>query len=574
MNRRLFGFAAVAWSFVALSAGAAPPDGDALIGLWKAKRWFSPAMHATLIIERRGDAYTADVDGRVVPVDVNSRELSFHVPSVRGSFRGKLQSGTIRGFWYEPSALPVRMHAAGPNRWIGSIESIEHTFTFYLLVRKRADGTLSALIDNPEVDWAARLKVESIVRDGSVVRLLGKREAEKEAPIVVTGGYDAENDVISLPFPSWNGTYDFKREGDDSAFYERAKNSQYVYHRPSTLDDGWSTQSPEDAGIDRAALEATIQMLIDRPMESIDTPVVDALLIARNGKLVLEEYFRGQDRETLHALRSAQKSMVSVLAGAVMHRGGPLSVSSPVYKVMNGGTFPPNLEPRKRAMTLEHLLTMTSGTACDDWDDQSPYNEDAMWDNEEKEPDFYRYALNLPMARNPGEKAFYCSAGANLALGVISRAANEPAVDLFDRLVARPLMIDRYTWPFNRGGQPYGAGGASFRARDFLKFGQLMLDGGTWHGRRILSRDFVARSTSALYPLGRFHFGYLWWIHDYPYENRTVRAFWAGGNGGQAVVVVPELDLVIATFGSNYISAGTYYVQLEVIPKYVLPAVK
>jgi CubicO group peptidase (beta-lactamase class C family) len=101
-----------------------------------------------------------------------------------------------------------------------------------------------------------------------------------------------------------------------------------------------------------------------------------------------------------------------------------------------------------------------------------------------------------------------------------------------------------------------------------------MLNGGTWNGRRILGRDYVKRSTSPLYPLGRFRFGYLWWIHDYPYKGRTVRAFWAGGNGGQAVVVIPELDLAVATFGSNYFSAGSYYVQLEVIPKYILPAVE
>ena len=564
----------MAMSFAALSAGAASADADALIGLWKAKRWSRPPMHAALVIQRSGGAYTADLDGRVVPVDVKGHELSFQIPNVKGSFRGRLESGTIRGFWYEPSASPVRLRAAGPNRWIGSLDSGGDGITLYLLVQKRPDGTLSVLMDNPEADWAARLKVESIVRDGNVVKLMGKQETGKEAPVLVIGSYDAENDSISLPFPNWRGTYDFKREGDDSTFYERPKNSRYVYRRPAALDDGWSTQSPEDAGIDRAGLEATIQMLTDRPIDSIDTPLVDALLVARHGKLVLEEYFRGQDRETRHALRSAQKSMVSVLAGAVMQRGGPLSLSSPVYKVMNGGTFPPGLEPRKRAMTLEHLLTMTSGLSCDDWDDQSPYNEDAMWENQDKEPDFYRYALNLPMARNPGEKAFYCSAGANLALGMITRAMNEPAVELFDRLLARPMKIDRYTWPFNRGGQPYGAGGANFRARDFLKFGQLMLDGGTWNGRRILSRDFVKRATTPLYPLGRFHFGYLWWSHDYPYKDRTVRAFWAGGNGGQAVVVVPELDLAIATFGSNYFSAGSYYVQLEVIPKYVLPAVK
>ena len=583
MNRRFLGLAAsMAMLFAALSAAAAPSDpssADALVGLWKAKRWFEPHVRGTLIVQRHGDAYRADFAGRVIPVTANGGELSFRLPNGKGAFRGKLESGGILGFWLTPSAYPVRLHAAGPNRqpnrWIGAVETIERTFTLYLLVRKRPDGTLAVVLDNPERDWAARLHVESLVRDGNVVKLMGKREGEKEAPAVVTGAYDAENDRISLPFPDNGGTFDFSREGDESDFYERGKNpSRYVYHRPPALDDGWTTQSPEEAGIDRAGLEAVIQMLIDRPMDSIDTPVVDALLIARNGKLVLEEYFRGEHRDKLHDLRSAQKSFVAVLAGAVMQAGLPLSLSSPVYKVMNGGTFPPGLEPRKRAMTLEHLLTMTSGTACDDWDDNSPYNEDAMWDNQEKEPDFYRYALNLPMARDPGEKTVYCSAGANLALGMIGRAAGESPIDLFDRLVARPMKIDHYLWGFNRGGQPYGAGGGRVLARDFLKFGQLMLNGGTWNGRRILSRDFALRATSPLYPFDRFHYGYLWWSLEFPYNGRTVRAFYAGGLGGQEVVAIPQLDMVIATFGANYVSAGNYYVLREVIPKNVLPAVR
>jgi CubicO group peptidase (beta-lactamase class C family) len=551
----------------ALSAAAAAADGDALVGLWKAKRWSEPYVRSTLIIQRNGGSYTADIAGRVIPVTVKGRELSFQLPNGRGSFRGKVEAGEIAGYWYRPSAIPLRLHKVGTNRWIGTVDSIERTLTFYLLVQKRADGSLGVLVDSPEADWGVRVGADTIVREGNVVKLVGKS-------VVATGTYDAEKNVITLSLPNWGGTYDFKRDTDDSDFYERGKNpGRYVYHQPPALGDGWPTQSPEEAGIDRGGLEATIQMLIDRPIDSNDTPLVDALLVARHGKLVLEEYFRGQNRDTQHAVRSAQKSMTSVLAGAVMQKGGPLRVSSPVYKVMNGGTFPPDLEPRKRAMTLEHLLTMTSGLQCDDWDDKETHNEDEMWDNAQSEPDFYRYALNLPMARNPGEKAFYCSAGANLALGVIGRATGESVVDLFDRLVARPMKIDHYLFPLNRAGQPYGAGGASFRGRDFLKFGQLMLDGGVWNGRRILSRDYVKRSTSPLYALGRFHFGYLWWIYDYPYEGRTVRAFWAGGNGGQAVVVIPELDLAVATFGSNYFSSGGYYVRLEVIPKSILPAV-
>ncbi len=568
-------FPPIAALAVAFSLTAAPADSsaDPLVGLWKAKRWFEPDVRGTLIVQRTGDAFTADIAGRVLPVQVEKGELSFRLPNGEGSFRGRVEGGEISGHWFDPGAYPVRLRAEGPNRWSGSIEPVEQTFTFYLLVRKNEDGSFGIVLNNPERDHGARLGVDRLVRDGNTVKLIAKRDGQDRE--VVTGTYDPETDVISLSFPSRGGTFDFRREGDESDFYARGKNPpRYVYRPPPARDDGWSTGTLQDAGIDRAAIEKTIQMMVDTPMVATDTPEVHALLVARHGKLVLEEYFHGEHRDKMHDTRSASKSFVSLIAGAAMQAGMPLSASTPVYKVMNGGTFPEGLEPRKRAMTLEHLLTMTSGYQCDDWDEAGPFNEELMWEHEEKEPDFYRYALNIPMAHDPGAKTFYCSPGANLALGVVSRAAGQSAIDLFDRLIARPLKIRNYAWPINRGGQPYGGGGVRINARDFLKLGQLMLDG-TWDGRRILGREFAARASSPLYKFveTRFHYGYLWWSLEYPYKDRTVRGFHAGGLGGQAVVVIPELDLVIATFGANYSSAGNYYVQLEIIPKHVLPAV-
>lgn len=115
--------------------------------------------------------------------------------------------------------------------------------------------------------------------------------------------------------------------------------------------------------------------------------------------------------------------------------------------------------------------------------------------------------------------------------------------------------------------------GALQRARnDFMKFGQLMLNGGTWQGRRILSREFVARASSPIYKLGSRKYGYLWWGMDYPYNKSTVYAFAALGAGGQNVMVIPKLDLVIAAFSGSYASRG--YISNELIPEYILPAVR
>jgi CubicO group peptidase (beta-lactamase class C family) len=380
--------------------------------------------------------------------------------------------------------------------------------------------------------------------------------------------------VITLTFQSRGGAYDFRRDGDESDFYPRGKNpARYAYRPPIARDDAWPTGSLEEANIDRAGIETFIQMIIDMPMQSVDTPEIHGILMARHGKLVLEEYFHGQHRDKLHETRSAAKSVTATVAGAAMQAGAPLASSTPVYKIMNGGAFPPDLDPQKRAMTLEHLLTMSPGYFCDDSNPEAPGSEEIMI-NQEQEPDYYRFTLKVPMASAPGEKAVYCSANPNLALGMVGRAAGEFPLDLFDRLLGVPMKIDRYAWPIDPAGHPYGGGGVQFLPRDFMKFGQLMLNGGTWEGRRLLGRDFVARASAPLYHLRNIVYGYLWWGIDFPYKDRTVHAFFAGGAGGQAVMVIPKLDLVVATYAGNYSSKGTIHISHELIPRYILPAVR
>jgi CubicO group peptidase (beta-lactamase class C family) len=265
--------------------------------------------------------------------------------------------------------------------------------------------------------------------------------------------------------------------------------------------------------------------------------------------------------------------VTSVLIGAAMRAGLPLGLGSPVYRVMGGGVAPAGLEPRKQAMTLAHLLTMSSGYFCDDGNDAAPGNEDRMMDQTE-EPDYYRFTLALPLASAPGDQAVYCSINPNLALGKLARASGRSPMDLFDRLVGEPLGIGRYAWVLDPAGHPFGGGSIRFLPRDFLKFGQLMLDGGSWHGRRILDRDFVSRASSPLVHIGSRGYGYLWWNLDYRVEGRPVSAFAALGAGGQLLVVVPSLDLVVESFGANFASAGWRYVQNELIPNALLPAVR
>lgn len=559
---------------------------EELTGLWKAKGRFGPDARGVLILQKDGTQYVADMLGRRVAVGVDAGELMFELPDRLGKFRGKTEGKRVRGFWlrygtpvnrdgstWPVMTSPVMLEADGQNRWRGEVNPLRDDFTFFLyLADSKPDGSLRAVLRNPEFDFGTQQGIERLVRDGNRLRLVGKR-GDQERDVGV-GTYDAEAKVITLVFPSRGGSYDFRRDGDDSEFYPRGKNAErYSYRAPPELDDGWPTSTLEAENIDRPALERFIQKILDAPMDSSDAPQMHGALIARYGKLVLEEYFHGEHRDKPHMTRSASKSMAAITVGAALQAGAPLKLSSPVYQVMNGGSFPADLEAQKRAMTLEHLLTMSSGFFCDDTNDDAPGNEETMW-NQTAEPDFYRYTLKVSQATPPGEMSVYCSASPNLALGMVGRATREFPIYSFDRLVADPMKLGNYAWGLDPAGNPYGGGGAMFLPRDFLKFGQLMLNGGTWGGRRILSREFVDQASARLYHLRNTYYGYNWWGEKFPYKNRNVYSFSALGAGGQVITVVPELNLVVAFYAGNYSSrvqrdSGHHYV-----PRFILPAVR
>ena len=567
------------------SDATASASAEAFVGLWKATRRFGPDTIGPLVLQSGPGGWTADFLGCSFPVRADGPELTFDLPDGQGSFNVRVWEGrsAITGHWIPPYspvdgfkfAVPVVLQADGSNRWRGDVRPRQVEFTIYLMVQKRPDGTMGAFLRNPERNVGITYNVDRVVREGNVVKLIGKLGQAQSESVLLNGTYDQQNKILSLAIPDRGGSYDFRRDDDEqSGFYPRGKHpGRYVYHPPLARDDGLPTGTLEEVGIDRAGIEKFIQMIIDMPIESVHTPEVHGILLARHGKLVLEEYFHGEHRDKLHDTRSAGKSLTATMVGAAIQAGAPLKLSSPVYEVMNGGAFPAGLDLRKRSMTLEHLLMMRAGFYCNDSDPAAPGNEETMLE-QTNDPDYYHYSLKVPQSTAPGEESVYCSMMPNLALGMVGRASGEPVMDTFDRLIGQPMQWGRYAWLVDPAGNPYGGGSVQVLPRDYLKLGQLMLNGGTWQGRRILDSDFVARASSPLHGLNMIQYGYLWWSINYPYKDRTVRAFFAGGNGGQGIMVVPELDLVIATYAGNYADRVGLHIQQDYAPNYILPAVR
>jgi CubicO group peptidase (beta-lactamase class C family) len=558
-----------------------------LRGLWEASRYFPASVAGSLLLRPEDGHLVADIGGYRVPVTDNGARLSFSLPGGRGSFRGQRSAAgrEIRGFWLQPP-IPgsgraymsnVTLQAGKNGSWMGQIRPLADSATFFLPITVAPDGTASTYLREPEANQGILYNVGRLSRNGSEIDLLGVRRGQTTEAILFKGYYhDGE-----LTFPGFQDqlSYDFSRVEDESIseFYPRG-NAPIPYHyaEPVARDDGWAVATLSQVGISQRAIEKFIQKLIDVPMESIHTPQIHAVLIARHDKLVLEEYFHGYDRDRPHDTRSAAKSWTATLIGAAIQSGVPIKLSTPVYATMLGRE-PPDLDPRKKSMTLEHLLSMTAGFDCDENSD-APGSEDVMQD-QTAQPDWYKYTMDVALVTAPGEKIQYCSAEPNLAAGVLEKVAGEPLPEMFDRLVARPLQMGTYYLLMTPTETAYGGGGHRFLPRDFMKLAQLMLNGGTWNGRRIVSQDWARIAGLPMHtlnnepPLGQ-QYGYLWNSKEYPYKNRAVRGYFAAGNGGQIFMAIPDLDLVIAFWGGSYADGGaTRFAQRYLIPQDILPAV-
>lgn len=347
----------------------------------------------------------------------------------------------------------------------------------------------------------------------------------------------------------------------------------YEYRPPQDTGDGWTPAHSGEVGIDESALTRLVRGVIDSDPTSRRRPLIHSILVARHGKLVLEEYFFGFDRETPHDLRSAGKTFASVMLGAAMMNGAKLDPETRLYDLV--GTMGPFANPdlRKTRITLGELMTHTSGLACDDNDDASPGSEDRM-QHQTGQPDWWKYTLDLPVAHDPGTRYAYCSAGMNLVGAALTTSTRTSLPELFARTVAEPLQFGVYHWNLMPTGEGYLGGGAFVRPRDLLKLGQTYLDGGVWRGRRIVEAAWVKASTAprvhispATTGLAPDRFsesyleaddGYAWHLNTLRSSGRSYGDYEAVGNGGQFLIVVPALDLVVVLTGGNYGQGGIW----------------
>jgi CubicO group peptidase (beta-lactamase class C family) len=343
---------------------------------------------------------------------------------------------------------------------------------------------------------------------------------------------------------------------------------EYRYQAPIETEDGWVTSSLHEEGIDSEKIFELMRNILNGN-EAVQN--VHSVLVVKNGKLVLDEYFYGNHRNGLHPIASDTKSVTSILVGIAVDMKMIHDLNQMLYEIFPEYKSTPWID-QKYQITLKHALTMTGGL---DWDESThPY-----WDERnssfkmERSGNWIEYILDRETKESPGKKFTYNS-GLSILLGEIIRKSTGMYADKFaEKYFFGPLGISEYDWYRHSNGTIQTGGGLRLRPRDMAKIGYMMLKNGNWKGKQIVSQKWAQESTKAQVSAGRYGYGYQWWRGKTIANNQIIDSFWAWGLGGQFIFVFPAMDLVVVFNGKVWKNPGNSKRAFNMLTKYIIPAV-
>lgn len=351
---------------------------------------------------------------------------------------------------------------------------------------------------------------------------------------------------------------------------------------PSSIDDGWEIASPDSVGMDGAQL-CTIAARLEQ-----QTTAVHSVVVIRHGKLVFEQYFPGYDQPwgqtdgqyeftatTKHDMRSVTKSVTSLLVGIAIDRKLIAGVDEPVLKF-----FPDTAAvklPGWHAITLRHLLTMSSGIKWDEalaWTD--PKNDGPHLVSE---ADPIGYVLARPVVAPPDVLWTYNGGGTELLGNILEHVSGKPLEAFAREVLFQPLGIADFEWKAYKNGKIAAAAGLRLRPRDAAKIGQLVLNRGRWNGQQVVSADWITQSITPRFQAvgyfgGTLFYGYQWWMGRSLARGKDIKWVAAFGWGGQRIFIVPELDLVMMTTTAQYGQPKEGLAAIDILSNIVIPSVR
>ena len=364
----------------------------------------------------------------------------------------------------------------------------------------------------------------------------------------------------------------------------------YSYQLPENNYDGFEVGSLEEVNIDPGLIEEAVDNILSGKYSE-----VHSMVIIKDNKLVFEEYFAGHkfqwdgpghygtqvfwNRNMSHNIMSDTKSITSACIGIAIDKGFIESVDQSIFDYL------PNHQhlntDGKDQITIEHLVTMTSGLEWKEWGTSYTDLENDTFKLWMECNDQVSCILEKPLVDEPGTNFVY-SGGGMVVLGEIIKNATNMDIEAFSgKYLFGPLGIEPPVWARYNSAVIDGSGGIKLTPREMAKFGVTFLNNGVWDGQEIISEQWVEKSAATYRDnkrinvpgenSGRVGYSYTWWTKQYSHSGQKVNMYYAGGWGGQLIMVLPELNTVVVFTGGNYVTKRPDF---KIFEKYVLPAIE
>lgn len=298
---------------------------------------------------------------------------------------------------------------------------------------------------------------------------------------------------------------------------------------------------------------------------------ITGIVVIKNEKLLLEEYFNGYKRDSLNDTRSVGKSFSSALMGIAIKDGYIKNENQSLKEFYDLKEFN-NYSPKKDSITIKSLLTMGSGFDGNDQDEESPGNEENMYPTD----NWVKFVLNLPMRENKIGKTWnYFTAGVVLTGDILDRSVPKGLEHYAQKKLFQPLGITNYKWQFTPQQKPSLAGGLKMNALDFAKFGQLYKNNGIWNGKSILDKNWIKKSFTNYFTDNKDFegYGYLFWKKVYKVGGKSFETYQSNGNGGNKIIIFTALPVVMVITAKAYNKPYAHLQADRMVQEYLLPAV-
>ncbi|WP_262690707.1 serine hydrolase domain-containing protein [Kordiimonas aestuarii] len=316
-----------------------------------------------------------------------------------------------------------------------------------------------------------------------------------------------------------------------------------------------------------------------RKLKAGDYDGITGGMLSLGGKLVFEAYAPGFDAGERHDIRSATKSITALLIGELIEDGRLKNVDVKVADILPDEFVAVPKGSDKRDITIEDILTMRTGLACNDWVPASVGHEDKMY----KTRDWAAFLLGQPIAHEVGKHFSYCTGGVVLLGRVLKKLSGRDVPAYAEERLFRPLGIEGAKWESTPKGYTDTGGHLRLKLSDLHKIGLMVAARGATPGGTDMARndtkqtqvvsekwlDKVTEEHTKIYER-RQRYGYLWWLDSGEVKGKPVSLIYAHGNGGNFIFIIPELELVAAFTGKNY-GKPTQFIPMQVLTQEIVP---